>query len=281
MLTPAKINLYLEICGKLADGYHDIRTVFLPVSELSDTVVVEHGTESGIELHCSGLPLPAGEDNLCWRAAMAFCQHFHLLPRHRIFLEKRIPVAAGLGGGSSDAAAVLLELLNLEKLGNRKAELQELAAGLGADIPFFLDPRRALGEGKGERLSPLTIREPLELLLVNPGFPVPVRWSYQHAQRPEGKKPPEFGRLIEILQKGNCKEIAEIAWNDLEFAVFRKFPILQLIRTSLLQNGALCVHVSGSGPTLYAICTPGSSEALQQHISVEFGEFASIFRVHA
>jgi len=281
MLTPAKINLYLEICGKRADGYHDIRTVFLPVSGLSDTVVVEHGTKPGLELVCSGLPLPAGEDNLCWRAAMAFCQQFHILPQHRIYLEKRIPVAAGLGGGSSDAAAVLLEMLKQEKLEDRKNELQELAAVLGADVPFFLDPRPALGEGKGERLSPLPIKESLELLLINPGFPVPVRWSYQHAERPQGQHPPEFGRMIETLEKGSCREIAAVAWNDLEFAVFRKFPVLQLIRTALLENGALCVHVSGSGPTLYAICAPGSSDALQQYIAGEFGEFASTFRVSA
>lgn len=281
METPAKINLFLEILGKLPDGYHEIRTVFLPVSGLSDTVTVLRNPEPGIELHCSGLPLPVGEDNLCWRAAMAFCQHFYILPQHRIFLEKRIPVAAGLGGGSSDAAAVLLELLKLEKLQERKSELLDLAAALGADIPFFLDPRPALGEGKGERLSPLAIQEPLELLLINPGFPVPVRWSYQHAERPQGMQPPEFSRLSQTLANGTPAEIAEIAWNDLEFAVFRKFPILQLIRKSLLENGALCVHVSGSGPTLYAICAPGSSDALQKYIAGEFGEFTSLFQVNA
>jgi len=281
METPAKINLFLEILGKRPDGYHDIRTVFLPVSGLSDTITVLRKPVPGLELHCSGLPLPAGEDNLCWRAAMAFCQHFDIVPQHRIFLEKRIPIAAGLGGGSSDAAAVLLELLELEKLSDRKSELFDLAAALGADVPFFLDPRPALGEGKGERLTRLTIQEPLELLLINPGFPVPVRWSYQHAERPQGLHPPEFSRLIDTLQKGSCKEIAEIAWNDLEFAVFRKFPILQLIRTSLIEKGALCAHISGSGPTLYAICNPGGSEALQQYIDDEFGEFTSTFRVTA
>ena len=281
METPAKINLFLEILGKRPDGYHDIRTVFLPVSGLSDTVVVEHATPPGFELHCSGLPLPANEDNLCWRAAMAFCQHFHISPQHRILLEKRIPVAAGLGGGSSDAAAVLLELLALEKLQERECELWELAAALGADIPFFLDPRPAIGEGKGERLSPLSVHEPLELLLINPGFPVPVRWSYQHAERPQGMQPLEFSKLMDILQKGSCKEIAEAAWNDLEFAVFRKFPILQMLRSSLIDHGALCVHVSGSGPTLFAVCNPGSSAALQKNIAGEFGEFASIFQVNA
>lgn len=281
METPAKINLFLEILGKRADGYHDIRTVFLPLSGLSDTVTVQRKVEPGIELHCSGLPLTAGEDNLCWRAAMSFCQHFNILPQHCIFLQKRIPIAAGLGGGSSDAAAVLLELLKLEKMQERKSELFTLAAALGADVPFFLDPRPALGEGKGERLSTLAIQEPLELLLINPGFPVPVHWSYQHAERPQGMQPPEFSRLIDTLQKGSCKEIAEIAWNDLEFAVFRKFPILQLIRTSLFENGAFCVHVSGSGPTLYAVCKPSTSEELQKYISGAFGEFASTFRVMA
>jgi len=279
MLTPAKINLYLEILGKRPDGYHEIRTVFLPLFGLTDTIHVERHTVSGIELSCTGLCVPAGEDNLCWRAAMAFCQHFQRVPQYRILLEKRIPIAAGLGGGSSDAAAVLLSLLALEKLEERKAELYRLAAELGADIPFFLDPRPALGEGKGERLSTLNISQSLELLLINPGFPVPVSWSYQHAFRPEGNSPPDFQKLIKILTQGSPEDIATVPWNDLEFAVFRKFPILELIRRRLLEAGALTVHVSGSGPTLFALCKPGTRETLQQLLFAEFGEFATVFRV--
>jgi 4-diphosphocytidyl-2-C-methyl-D-erythritol kinase len=272
MQTPCKINLYLELLGKRADGYHEIRTLFLPIHDLSDRIEVERTAKPGISLQCAGLKVPSGEENLCCRAARAFCQHFNIPAQHRIFLEKRIPVAAGLGGGSSDAAAVLLSLFELEApAGERKNELHALAAGLGADVPFFLDPQPALGQGKGELLSQLSIQTPLELLLIDPGFPVPVHWSYQHADRPTGKKPPEFNHVIDILRQGNYQEIAGIVWNDLEFAVFNKFPLLRMIREALLEKGALCAHVSGSGPTLFAICKPETSNFLQKDINAEFG----------
>lgn len=278
MQTPCKINLYLELLGKRADAYHEIRTVFLPIHDLSDRIEVERTAKPGITLQCTGLETPAGEDNLCCRAAKVFCQHFNIPARHRIFLEKRIPIAAGLGGGSSDAAAVLLSLFELESPGDRKDELHALAAGLGADVPFFLDPRPSLGEGKGELLSPIDMQSPLELLLVAPGFPVPVRWSYQHAVRPAEKQAPEFNRIIDILRHGDSQEIAKIVCNDLEFAVFNKFPLLRMIREALLENGALCAHISGSGPTLFAICKFGGSDGLQQCINAEFGDCVNVHK---
>ncbi|NLF92456.1 MAG: 4-(cytidine 5'-diphospho)-2-C-methyl-D-erythritol kinase [Oligosphaeraceae bacterium] len=272
ILAPAKINLFLEVLGRRPDGYHAIRTLFLPLAGLADELEIVLTAEPGLQLTCSGpVAVPTGEDNICIRAARAFCRHFDLPESHSLHLQKNIPAVAGLGGGSSDAAAVLLLLADLHGLpGERRQELLPLATAQGADVPFFLEPRPALGEGIGERLTRIPLGQPLELLLLNPGFPLPVAWSYQHWRRPAGATPPDFQNLSAVLARGSAREIAAMAWNDLEFAALEKFPLLQILRQHLLQAGAYAVHVSGSGPTLFALCPEGRSQAIQQALQEQF-----------
>jgi len=272
MLAPAKINLFLEILGRRSDGYHDIRTVFLPVQGLADELCLEFADKPGLQLTCSGpVAVPTGEDNICISAARAFCRHFDLPERHRLHLQKNIPAVAGLGGGSSDAATLLLLLAELHQLPDeRRTELLPLATTLGADVPFFLNPQPAAGEGIGNRLTKMTLGNPLELLLVNPGFPLPVAWAYQHWHRPAGRTPADFQTVTAILARGSIQDIAEIAWNDLEFAILEKFPLLPILGQQLLQAGAYAVHLSGSGPTLFAICPEGRSGAIIQELQCEF-----------
>lgn len=280
METPAKINLFLEICGRRCDGYHDIRTVFLPLRGLSDAVVVTARPGAGLSMSCSDPSLPAGPENLCWRAAAAYCRRAGLAPGHHVSLTKVIPIAAGLGGGSSDAAAVLLEFQRLHHSPLSPDELARLAGELGADVPFFLSPRPALGEGTGGLLTPLKLGQPLAVLVLNPGFPVPVSWSYQHHFRPDGRRPPALAEVIAALERGDAAELAAVAWNDLEFAVVKKFPLLAIVCEDLLAAGALGVHVSGSGPTLFALTEAARLPALADAAASAFGDFLRIFRCH-
>lgn len=277
METPAKINFFLEVCGQRSDGYHDIRTIFLPLCGLSDQVEVTLQSATGLSLSCSDRSLPTGPGNLCWRAAELFCRQARIIPQHHIELNKAIPIAAGLGGGSSDAAAVLLEMQRLHPNVVSPTELAQLAGQLGADVPFFLSPQPALGEGIGERLTPLQLGRPLAVLVLNPGFPVPVSWSYQHYNRPAGEVPPALSTLIEAIRRGNPVELAALSWNDLEFAVVKKFPILEIVRQDLLSAGALCVHVSGSGPTLFALTEAEHVSTLAAAAEAAFGDFLRIF----
>ncbi|NMA43099.1 MAG: 4-(cytidine 5'-diphospho)-2-C-methyl-D-erythritol kinase [Oligosphaeraceae bacterium] len=277
MLTPAKINLYLRVLGSRPDSFHELRTVFLPLPGLCDRVEVVKTERPGLQLSCNDASLPCDADNICWRAAELFLAHFGLEASHSITLYKHIPVAAGLGGGSSDAAAVLLSLLQLHGLQERKEELHALATQLGSDVPFFLDPKPALGSGRGEILEGLPMAGKLNLLLINPGFPIPVSWAYQNMKRPKNATVPDEKQLCQAMAEGDCKKIAAYCWNDLEFAIFDKFPILQIIREFLLSRAALCVHVSGSGPSLFAILAPETKEELYAAALKQYGDFARIF----
>lgn len=249
--TPAKINLSLRIVGRRPDGYHDLETVFLPLPELADRVTIVPAPGEPLTLRCAAPGVPAGEENLAWRAAAAFAKFAKLKPAWRISVRKRIPVAAGLGGGSSDAGAVLRLLHQIHPV-LTDADLLRLATNLGADVPFFLAPEPAIGRGIGEELLPLKIRRPLPVVLVFPGFPISTTWAYQH-WRPD----PADGALDPLcaaLAAGNPAQVAANLANDLAPAAMAKFPLLQIIRAQMMTNGALGTGMSGSGPTLFAIC---------------------------
>ena len=266
--TPAKINLYLDILGKRADGYHDICTVFLPVPELTDTLVLEAG-QPGLRLACDNPDVPADRRNLVWKAAEAFAKAAGTEPAWSFRLEKRIPASAGLGGGSSDAAAAL-KLLNAAA-GNPlpPAELHALAAKLGADVALFLEPVPSVGTGVGEILRPLPPVRPLALVLVNPLFPVATVWAYRNAGSVPRPSAPPVEKLLAALAD-SATPLADVAagtYNALEHAVCRKFPVLDIIRETLVTSGCLAAHVSGSGGTVYGICPPGRQEEIRNEVA--------------
>ena len=180
----SKLNLYLRVLGKLPNGYHEIETLFLPLTTPSDELEITFRDDGKGEFEIrSDVPLPTGRDNLCGKAADAVCSALGIRPSISINLRKRIPVAAGMGGGSSDAAALLLAVQ--ERYGFLPDRGAEVALSCGADVPFFLDPRPSVGRGLGERLTPLDgIAEPPILILPMP-FPVPTPWSYRHLVRTE------------------------------------------------------------------------------------------------
>jgi len=242
---PAKVNLYLKVLGRRPDGYHELVTVMQPLT-LADELEVEPAGR-GLQVECRGAELPEGPDNLVWRAALAFFAAVGIEPKARLRLKKRIPVAAGLGGGSSDAAGTLAALNALwgEPLGRR--ELTELAAALGADVPFFLSPRPQVGRGLGHELAPLDL-PPYWYVLLNPGFPVSTAWVYRNLDLEAlGRE----GAPYRDSWEGERPE----SWvaNDLATVTLKAHPELTLWLRRLRELGARVAGMSGSGPTLFGL----------------------------
>lgn len=255
MLTPAKVNLYLEVVSKRPDGMHELRTLFFPLPGIADHVSICFNHSRQISISCDSDEVPNSLDNLCGKAALAYCKSAKISgPSFEIQLEKNIPVTAGMGGGSSDAAAVLLQLQSHYGILSEE-ELTDLAVHLGADVPYFLNPVPAVAKGVGELLTPVrNARMSPFFLFAAPQFPVSAAWAYQHLDWEAGQK--STGSLdgaISALETADWHALALAMRNDLEYALLKKFPVLNLIREQFYQTGALRVMVSGSGPTQFAI----------------------------
>ena len=248
--TSAKVNLVLEVLGKRPDGYHELSTVMQAV-DLFDRLTME--TAGSITLETSEAGLPTDERNLIVRAARLLREAAGIEAGARIVLDKRIPVAAGLGGGSSDAAATLFGLNRLWGLRWRRERLVELAVKLGMDVPFFLGRGRALGTSRGEVMRPLPGVGGYAMVLVNPGVGlstqevygrVPVGW---HAE-PEGT-----GRMLEALRRRSGVRVAAALTNHLERWVEPALPAIGRMKAALMAAGALGAAMSGSGPTVFGL----------------------------
>ncbi|MEG2075108.1 MAG: hypothetical protein RRY34_01300 [Victivallaceae bacterium] len=199
--------------------------------------------------------MPVNQDNICAKAAQKYAEQCNLPLSWHIHIAKRIPIAAGLGGGSSDAAAVL-RILNEHFQLLTAAELNALAAKIGADVPFFLKPRTKIASGIGEIFTELDKILPTPpLVLINPRFPVSAAWCYNHLKTEliGEAEPGELTSLINAATEKNYLELGKLLRNDLAWANFQKFPLLQIIRDFLLEQGSTGVEISGSGPTIFAI----------------------------
>ena len=246
----AKVNLALEVLGKRADGYHEIATVLQAV-DLFDRIAVE--TADSLSLHTDDPDLPTDEGNLVMRAARRLQKAAGIETGARIRLQKRIPVAAGLGGGSSDAAATLWGLSRLWKLRWPTARLQELAVELGMDVPFFLGAGRAVARGRGEQLAPLPGGGGYALVLVNPRVPLSTREVYGRVPTGWRAEPVGTDRVIEALRTRNVNRVAAALTNNLEGLVEPVLPVIGRMKAALLAAGALGAIMSGSGPTVFGM----------------------------
>ena len=252
LLAPAKVNLGLAVHRRRADGYHDISTLFLKVS-LADTVCLT-AQPHDITIHCAHPEVPSDARNLAYRAAAALQP---LAPDQgvQITLTKTIPVAAGLGGGSSDAATTLLGLNALWHLGLSTETLRPYAARLGADVPLFLTPMiAAMGSGRGDELEPVACPRSFFLVLVKPEIAVSTAWVYQQLRFELTASPKETTILKQCLESGDIEGLGAACFNDLEPVVLRHFPVVQDVKQALMQPGVCGVGMSGSGPTVYALC---------------------------
>jgi 4-diphosphocytidyl-2-C-methyl-D-erythritol kinase len=254
----AKVNLRLDVLGKRADGYHELRTVFHTVT-LHDMLRFRPGRGSGIKLQIQGneqLSHEAAEKNLVYRAVDVLRRELRIRPGVEILLQKKIPAGRGLGGGSSDAAAALLGYLQFTGKKLEPARLLEIAAGIGADVPFFLLGGCALGVGKGDEIYPLPDIQRLNLLIVSPRdihVPTPDAYRWLHA--------PELASLTKFAATHKLLGFCALCWsaqgeqlsNDFEQAIFRRYPRLSQIRRALLQGGASEALLAGSGSAVFGI----------------------------
>jgi 4-diphosphocytidyl-2-C-methyl-D-erythritol kinase len=244
--SPAKINLRLEILKKREDGYHEIRTILQKIS-LHDTLYFSLRGEKGISIKADRPDLPTGKDNLVYKAAQSMGRESGYQGGVLIKIKKRIPLGAGLGGGSSNAAATLNAMNQLLNLNVSKKRLKEMGLEIGADVPFFFLEGAAIGSGIGERLRKIELPV-LWFVLIYPNFEVSTRWAYQNFVLTNQ-------RIHFNLQKfmKTPEGIFRILLNHLEEVVSRKYPQIDIMKRILCSAGALAALMTGSGPTVFGI----------------------------
>ncbi len=274
--SSCKVNLLLNILGKRPDGFHELETVLHPI-ELHDSLAFER-RDSSLRLTCSDPQLPTDARNLVFAAADRFLKTAGIKEGVRIQLEKKIPIAAGLGGGSGNAAATLLAMNELFGQPLAPNQLLQLAASMGSDVPFFLQDRPALATGRGEVITPLDFFPALAgtwLLLVHPGFGVSTPWAYEQLARfPQALhgKPGRAQRLISLLQTGALAGAAKEFYNSLEAPVLLKYPLLQLFQEFFREHGAAATLMSGSGSSTFALAgSRAAAETLLEQFQRKYG----------
>ncbi|MEW6726071.1 4-(cytidine 5'-diphospho)-2-C-methyl-D-erythritol kinase [Desulforudis sp. 1088] len=247
----AKINLSLDVVGVLPDGYHRLETV---MQRLALHDILEFAPlDEEIVLVADGAEVPAGEDNLVVKAARLLARTTGCRLGARILLEKRIPVSAGLGGGSADAAATLAGLNRLWRLGLEMGQLLGLASGLGADVPFCLAGRTAFAEGKGDVLTELAALPAAGVLLVKPPFGVSTTQVYAAYDSGPRERLSDARRMVEAVESGSLERVAACLGNDLEQVTLTRYPELAAIKRRILATGALGALMAGSGPTVFGL----------------------------
>lgn len=275
--SPCKVNLILNILGQRADGFHELETVMQPVN-LCDAMTFER-VGVGLKLTCSHPELPTDSRNLVHRAATAFLATTKISDGVQIHLQKNLPLAGGIGGGSANAAVTFTALNELFGTPLPLEKLHELAASLGSDVPFFLYDRPALATGRGEKVQTLENFPALKgkaFFLVHPGFGISTPWSYQNLARFPKDQNGAAGRaekLVAALQTNHWPAITDGIYNSLEAPAFGKYPVLQLYQEFLRENGALVSLMSGSGSTTFAILENlAAAEQVAEKFKAQFGD---------
>ena len=270
--APAKINLFLRVLRKRVDGYHDIVSLMQKISLYDELMFFPRTT--GIILRCPGSNLPTSEDNLVFRAAQSIFSYTNYPYGAEITLTKKIPLAAGLGGGSSDAATTLIALNKIFSLNLKKNELMNLGAKIGADVPFFIFGNNALASGIGDQLKALQDLPKIYLVLIKPPFELSTKMVYKklNLRLTRGKNNysiPRFLKMSDIIQELH---------NDLESVSLKMHPELRDLKQMLLRHGALGALMSGSGPTVFGIFRDGKEakktvEVIKKEVSCQHEVF--------
>ncbi|MEK7773235.1 MAG: 4-(cytidine 5'-diphospho)-2-C-methyl-D-erythritol kinase [Deltaproteobacteria bacterium] len=249
LLSPAKVNLFLRVLRKRDDGYHDIITLMQPIT-LHDEISIEVGSGAGVSVSCDSVDVPDGSENLACMAAEALLKSAYIEKKIKIRIKKNIPVAAGLGGGSSNAATVLTGLNGILKAGLSEAELLDMGGRLGADVPFFMFGGPAVASGKGTELERVKLPR-YRYVLVNPGFKVSTAWAYNNLDLTKESKnnmlPYSAGDFNDM------ERLKDYLVNDLETVTLREHPEISSLKKALIENGASAALMSGSGPTVFGI----------------------------
>lgn len=252
MQSMAKINLGLDVIRKREDGYHDLRMVMQTI-RLSDHIFIKKERDSGIRFRTNLPFLPDNEKNIAYKAAQILMEEFQIDDGIFINLEKHIPVAAGMAGGSSNAAAVLVGMNRLFELGLTKRELMERGVRLGADVPYCIMRGTALAEGIGEILTPLPAPPLCYIVIVKPNFFVSTKFVYTNLKVEEIKEHPDIDGITASIRNQDLDGIVSRLGNVLEEITIPAYPQIQEIKEDLLRQGALGSLMSGSGPTVFGI----------------------------
>lgn len=254
--APAKINLTLRVVGKRADGYHLLDTIMVPVS-LYDEVQIRkirggtlHGDAPMINVTCDHPLVPDGEKNLAYHAAALLLKKARRRDRIEISIHKNIPVGAGLGGGSTDAGAVLVGLNRLLKLGYSAGQLEKIGVAIGADVPFFIQARPVRARGIGERLSRLHGVPRWWLILLYPGFTVSTEWVYRNLSAKLTKHRVNTSITAPL---GDLKKVGKLLINDLETVALKRYCRIKILKRRLMCTGAVAALMSGSGSAVFGI----------------------------
>lgn len=261
--APAKVNLSLRILRRRTDGFHDLETLMTPIS-LADEISIETKIGQGVHVHCDDPEMPRDEANLAGIAARQFHAHTGIRFEAHVSIRKRIPAGAGLGGGSSDAAAVLVALDSIFETHLGPDGLEKIAADIGSDVPFFIRRVPARARGRGEFIEPVTLPGKLSLVLLKPPFGVETPWAYRRwldsAELPSVDYGPQTWGGIEFV-------------NDLERPVFEKYLLLPVMKRWLReQPECRTALMSGSGSTMFAACeTPDDARAVERRAREHFG----------
>lgn len=251
-----KINLGLDVLGRREDGYHEVRMIMQTVG-IFDRIDLIWKPEPGIQVETNLYYLPNNENNLVYKAAKLLMDEFHITDGVTIRLKKFIPVAAGMAGGSSDAATVLFGVNKMFGLGLSTQELMERGVKIGADVPFCVMRGTALSEGIGERLTPLPPVPQCQVLIAKPGISVSTRFVYEHldANHLTPGQHPDIDGIVDSISRQDIYGIAQRFGNVLETVTVREYPIIQELKDKMMEYGAIGSLMSGSGPTVFGLFT--------------------------
>lgn len=248
----AKINLGLDVVRRREDGYHEVRMIMQTI-QLYDRLDIKRTQEPGIQIQTNLSFLPVNENNLIYKAAKLLMDEFSITDGVSVKLDKRIPVAAGMAGGSTDAAAMLIGVNRLFSLGLTKRQLMERGVQIGADVPYCIMRGTALAEGIGEALSPLPPMVKCPVLIAKPSISVSTKFVYQNLKLDDTTIHPDIDRLIDDIKAKNLHDIAAHMGNALETVTIPNYPVIDEIKKHMLSNGAVGAMMSGSGPTVFGL----------------------------
>ncbi len=247
----AKVNLALNVLEKRDDGYHEVETVLHTVV-LHDLITLRESGD-GIRVMTDGEALPSDATNLVYRVAALLREQYSVQRPVEIEVRKHIPIAAGLGGGSADAAVTLMGLAQMWKLRLDARELHTLAARLGSDVPFFLGGGAAVARGRGERVTPLPPLPPTWVVLARPRVPVLTEWAYRHFQPAGITKRPDISMLVEAIRRRDVPAVGRLLCNVFEEFIAARHPIVAELKARILRGEAYGAGMSGTGPTVFGL----------------------------
>ena len=273
----SKINLTLNILAKRQDGYHDIETIMQSIN-LADRIFIKEEKEE-IKIKCSHPLVPVDSQSLTYRSAEKILRRYRITRGVKIEIDKKIPLASGMAGGSANSASILVGINKLFALNLSNKDLREIGEELGMDVPFCIQNGTALAYHKGEKVTPLSpINPPLWIIIINPGFEIPTKWAYNNLNLEWLKKEKNNTKgMLNALKEGELPGIAKNLFNSFEGLIIKKYPEIGKIKDRLIEEGALGALMSGSGPTVFGIAQ-NKEQALKIYEKLK-SEYKSIWAV--